>query len=61
MKGKCVFIDNMWVNCWGKWRYIVGMENLLTTLGEEVGNMLISCPDISHIFSVQHKESSTVI
>ena len=37
----------------------MGMGNLLTTLGEEVGNMLISCPDIPHIFSVHHRESST--
>ena len=37
----------------------MGMGNLLTTLGEEVGNMLISCPDIPHIFSVHHRVSST--
>ena len=37
----------------------MGMGNLLTTLGEEVGNMLIFCPDIHHIFSVHHRESST--
>ena len=37
----------------------MGMGNILTTHGEEVGSMLISCPLISHILPVTQRESST--
>ena len=35
------------------------MGNLLTTHGEEVGNMMISCPGFAFILSVLQKETST--
>ena len=37
----------------------MGMGKTLINPGEKVGNMLISCPCVPHVLSVQHNDSST--
>ena len=39
----------------------MGMGKTLVNPGEKVGNMLISCPCVPHVLSVQHNDSSTKI